>query len=122
MKLTAKAISAVRLPGCSSKHLQVKKIKGKSRIKSVWESTKEEAEHQSTPCQPRGLSGTAHQTGSKGSEGGLQHSPSEGTDCQKLLLVLCLGGSQILPGLEEIKIHEIRGKDQPEKTEVKPIT
>lgn len=104
MKLTAKAISAVRFPGCSSKHLQIKEkvntvLNQSGRCQDTGSNTIE-TEHtmlaiwslwhyalDKEPC----------------SEALLQHSLSEGTDCQELLFILCLGGSQILPGLEKIR-------------------
>lgn len=110
MKLTAKAISAVRFPGCSSKHLQVQE----RRVNTVFNQSGRHPDTGSNTIETEhtmlAIWSLWHYALDKEprSEAPPQHSLSEGTDCQKLLFILCLGGSQILPGLEKIKMHQVR--------------
>lgn len=110
MKLTAKAISAVRFPGCSSKHLQVTERKVNTVVNQSGRHPDTGGNTVKTEHTMLAIWSLWHYALDKEpcSQALLQHSLSESTDCQKLLFILCLGGSQILPGLEKIKMHKVR--------------
>lgn len=118
MKLTAKAISAVRFPGCSSRHLQ-------GKVKEVNAGINQCRRHPDTIKTEHCVTATWflwHYTSNKEPRSAalLQHSLSEGTDGQKLLFILRLGGSQILPGLGKTQMYSqtYRGKKSANKPQI----
>ena len=111
VKLTAKAIRAVRFPGCSSKHLQVKERKVNTVLNHPGRHPDTGGNTTKTEHTMPAVRSLWHYALDKElcSAAALpQHSLPEGTDCQKLLFIFCLGGSQILPGLEKTKMHKVR--------------
>lgn len=110
VKLTAKAMSAVRFPGCSSRHLQGKDREINIALNQCMRHSDTGGNTIKTEHPVTAIWSLWHYTANKepNSAALLQHSLSEGTDRQKLLLVLCLGCSQILPGLRKTYMHKVR--------------